>query len=103
LTLLGHRTPQLWIDQAERIEAEYGLIQCVSHPDPGYLGDPGNRARYVEFLRAIADRPRVWKALPREVASWWRERDASVGKAASGTVRIGENPEDVALEPPSDT
>ena len=101
-TLLGHRTPQLWIEQAERIEAEFGLIQCVSHPDPGYLGDPGNRARYVEFLRAIADRPRVWKALPREVASWWRERDASVAEAVSGTVRIGENPDDVVLDPPAD-
>jgi hypothetical protein len=101
-TLLGHRTPQLWIEQAERIEAEYGLIQCVSHPDPGYLGHPGNRARYVEFLRAIADRPQVWKALPREVASWWRERDACVGEPVSGTVRIGESPDDVVLDPPAD-
>jgi hypothetical protein len=102
-TLLGHKTPQLWIEQAARIEAQYGLIQCVSHPDPGYLGDSRNRACYAEFLRAIADRPRVWKALPREVASWWRERDAGIGEPTPGTVRIGENPEDVALEPPSDT
>jgi len=102
-TLLRHKTPQLWIEQAARIEAQYGLIQCVSHPDPGYLGDSRNRARYAEFLRAIADRPQVWKALPREVASWWRERDASLGEPTPGTVRIGENPEDVALEPPSDT
>jgi peptidoglycan/xylan/chitin deacetylase (PgdA/CDA1 family) len=101
-TLLGHRTPQLWIEQAHRIEAEYGLIQCVTHPDPGYLGDPRNRTSYTEFLRAISDRPRVWKALPREVASWWRERDARVGEPMSGTVRIGDNPDDVALDPPAE-
>lgn len=101
-TLLGHKTPQLWIEQAKRIEAEYGLIQCVTHPDPGYLGDPRNRASYAEFLRAIADRPRVWKALPREVASWWRERDVGMAEVTSGTVRIGDDPDDVTLDPPSD-
>ncbi len=100
--LLGHKTPQLWIEQAARIEAEHGLIQCVSHPDPGYLGDLRNRACYVEFLRAVADRPRVWKALPREVASWWRGRDTGAGEPASGTVRIGEDPDDVALDPLAD-
>jgi hypothetical protein len=101
-TLLRHKTPQLWIEQADRIEAEYGLIQCVTHPDPGYLGDPRNRASYAEFLRAIADRPHVWKALPHEVASWWRERDAGVVEAMSGTVRVGDSPDDVTLDPPAD-
>jgi peptidoglycan/xylan/chitin deacetylase (PgdA/CDA1 family) len=100
-TLLRHETPEVWIEQAERIEAEYGLIQCVSHPDPGYLGHPRNRARYAEFLRAMAERPHVWKALPREVASWWRKRDSGVGEPTSATVRIGDDPDEVALVPPA--
>jgi hypothetical protein len=50
----------------------------------------------------MAERPRVWKALPREVASWWRERDARGGEPMSGTVRIGDNPDDVALDPPAE-
>jgi peptidoglycan/xylan/chitin deacetylase (PgdA/CDA1 family) len=101
-TLLRHTTPQLWIDQARRIESEYGLIQCVTHPDPGYIGTPRNRGSYVEFLRAIADRPRVWRALPSEVAAWWRDRDSHIGEARPGTVRIGENPDEVAFDPPAD-
>ncbi len=100
-TLLRHRTPQLWIEQADRIEAEYGLIQAVTHPDPGYLGNPRNRARYIEFLGAIADRPRLWKALPHEVASWWRQRDTGVDELTSGTVRVGGNPDEVEIDPPA--
>ena len=68
LTLLGHRSPALWLQQAEKIEESYGLIQCVSHPDPGYLGDADKRSVYAEFLEGMAERPRVWRALPREVA-----------------------------------
>lgn len=99
-TMLRHKTPRLWIQQAERIEAEYGLVQVVTHPDPGYLGNPDNRARYIDFLRAVADRSSLWKALPREVAAWWRERDAGNG-ALSGTVRIGDSPHEVELDPPA--
>ena len=101
-TLLRHTTPQLWIDQARRIESEYGLIQCVTHPDPGYISTARNRGGYVEFLRAIADRPHVWRALPREVASWWRDRDRDIGEARPGTVRVGENPDEVVFDPPAD-
>jgi peptidoglycan/xylan/chitin deacetylase (PgdA/CDA1 family) len=98
-TLLRHKTPSLWIEQARRIEAENGLVQVVSHPDPGYLGDREKRARYLELLRALAERPALWKALPREVASWWRERDSGAA-AASGTIAIGDTPDEVVLSPP---
>lgn len=99
-TLLGHRTPDLWLEQATRIENEYGLIQCLTHPDPGYLGNVRNRSIYAEFLRAMAERPRVWKALPREIAAWWRTRDLGEAEIEHGVVRVGDAPEDVVLEPP---
>ena len=98
-TLLRHKTPSLWIEQARRIEAEYGLVQVLSHPDPGYLGDREKRARYLELLRALAERPGLWKALPRDAASWWRERDSGAA-AASGTIAIGDTPDEVVLSPP---
>ena len=100
LTLLRHDSPRLWIEQARRIEAEYGLVQVLSHPDPGYLGDREKRARYLELLRALAERPGLWKALPREVASWWRERDSGAA-AASGTIAIGGTRDEVVLSPPA--
>jgi hypothetical protein len=99
-TLLGHRTPSAWLEQATKIEKEHGLIECLTHPDRGYLGNTDNRAIYAEFLRAMAERPRLWKALPREVAAWWRSRDLGEGEIERGVVRIGDVLEEVALEPP---
>lgn len=73
-TLLGHHSPSLWIEQADRIVQEHGLIQVLSHPDHGYLGEAGNRDRYREFLVALSERDEIWKPLPRELAAWWRPR-----------------------------
>ena len=99
-TLLGQRTAELWLEQATAIEEEFGLIHCLSHPDRGYLAEPRNRALYREFLTAMAERHEVWKALPQEVAAWWRQRDVGEVQAGLGTVRIDEGA-DVVLEPPA--
>ena len=101
LTLLDHRSPTLWLDQAAAIEREHGLIQCVSHPDPGYLGDPGKRAIYAEFLQGLAERTELWRALPREVSAWWRRRaEAGIGDAPPGRARLGADGFAV-LDPPA--
>jgi peptidoglycan/xylan/chitin deacetylase (PgdA/CDA1 family) len=73
-TLLEERSVDPWISQVEAIEQRHGLIQCVSHPDPGYLGDADKRALYVELLDALADRTELWRPLPRDVALWWQRR-----------------------------
>jgi hypothetical protein len=75
-TLLRERSPAMWLRQAEALERAGGVVQALTHPDPGYLADPDKRAIYVELLDALADRPGLWKALPRDVAAWWRRRDA---------------------------
>jgi hypothetical protein len=80
LTLLGHRTIDVWRAQLERIEQLNGLIEILTHPDPGYLGDPHKRSLYVEFLDLVRDRPGLWRPLPREVARWWRRRDDGSGE-----------------------
>ena len=93
LTLLGHRSPELWLEQAAAIEREYGLIQCVSHPDPGYLGDADKRAVYAAFLEGLAERHGLWRALPNEAAAWWRRRAASDPTSSGlplGTARLNE-------------
>jgi hypothetical protein len=88
------------LKQATQIQKEYGLIECVTHPDRGYLGNPRKRAIYAEFLRAMAERPHLWKALPRDVAGWWRSRDLGEGEIERGVVRVGDAPEEVVLDPP---
>jgi hypothetical protein len=92
LTLLRHRSPVLWLEQARSIQREHGLIQCVSHPDAGYLGDSDKRAIYSEFLAGLADETDLWRALPREVASWWRRRAGAAGAGeglVEGIARLG--------------
>jgi peptidoglycan/xylan/chitin deacetylase (PgdA/CDA1 family) len=105
LTLLGHRTPTLWIDTAEEVSRRHGLIHCISHPDAGYLGDRDKRAIYAEFLRAMAGRSDVWHALPAEVAAWWRTRTEGIDNhvRAARLVAGGESPLDVQIEVPSPT
>jgi hypothetical protein len=101
-TLLGHRSTSLWQDQVERIERLHGLVELLTHPDPGYLGDRSKRALYVEFLEAIRERQGLWKPLPREVAEWWRQRDARAEGAwpiAVGHAWLDEDAGEVTLEP----
>ena len=63
-TVLQRKSAADWLRQVEAIERRHGLIHCLSHPDPGYLGDQDNRAFYAELLDAVADRPQLWKPLP---------------------------------------
>jgi len=104
LTLLRHRSPELWLRQVARIEADNGLVQSVTHPDPGYLGDLRKRRTYSEFLDAVAGHDHLWKALPREVAAWWRARDAGATldrRIKLGVMRADETSGEVTFEPSS--
>jgi peptidoglycan/xylan/chitin deacetylase (PgdA/CDA1 family) len=103
-TLLRERSVQMWLTLLDAIEARYGLIHCLSHPDPGYLGERENRTLYVEFLDAVGERRHLWRALPRDVASWWRLRETADPADADvelGTMRC--DGQHVSLEPPSTT
>jgi peptidoglycan/xylan/chitin deacetylase (PgdA/CDA1 family) len=101
-TVLQKRSAATWISQVEAIEGRYGLIQCLSHPDPGYLGDPEHRGFYLELLDALAERPQLWKPLPRELVAWWRQRDAGApgDNLSYGTIRRQAGSPFAALEPP---
>jgi peptidoglycan/xylan/chitin deacetylase (PgdA/CDA1 family) len=103
-TLLGHRSPALWLEQADRIVDEHGLIHSLSHPDAGYLGDPGKRNCYREFLIALSERKEIWKPLARDLATWWRLRDtaeADDNGVSRAIIRIGESADEVQLIPPA--
>ena len=67
-TLLGERSSSVWQKQLDGIERLNGLVEVLTHPDPGYLGDHSKRALYAQFLDVLCERPGLWKPLPREAA-----------------------------------
>jgi len=102
-TLLKERDVSVWLRQLDALESSYGLVQCVTHPDPGYLGEPENRSRYDEFLHAVAERPGLWRTLPREVAAWWRRRDAGTirdEESSTGSFARADGGAEVEIRPP---
>jgi peptidoglycan/xylan/chitin deacetylase (PgdA/CDA1 family) len=102
--LMRNRTAAPWITQLKRVKASFGLVQCVSHPDPGYLGDRKKELIYEEFLDALAAEDGLWHALPREVARWWRARAAGRAlpslRLVQGTVIRGPDGVTAHLRPP---
>jgi peptidoglycan/xylan/chitin deacetylase (PgdA/CDA1 family) len=83
-TLLRHRDIEPWLRQVERLRDAAGLIQALTHPDPGYLGERRNQRLYEAFLDRMAEQPDLWNALPRDIARWWRHRDGAETWSAAG-------------------
>ncbi len=60
-----------------------GMALVIVHPD--YIRPGGGRGKesgypieyYEELLQYVKNKDRCWHALPREVAQWWRRREAS--------------------------
>jgi len=73
LTNILRRDPlPIWIAKSQWIAERGGMILTLTHPD--YSGDPAGLARYSELLKRLADLDSAWRALPSEVASWWKRR-----------------------------
>jgi len=72
--ILRRDSIDLWTEKCEWIIANGGLINPIVHPD--YLDTPARLRMYEEFLEYLAAQNDGWFALPREVADWWRTRDA---------------------------
>lgn len=73
--ILNDYSIDLWKKQVDLIRHRNGLMSFLTHPD--YLIAPRARKIYealLSYLRAMVDREKVWTALPRDVAHWWRTR-----------------------------
>jgi hypothetical protein len=49
-----------------------GMILTLTHPD--YSGTQPHLSTYGEFLKRLDGVESAWRALPSEVALWWRQR-----------------------------
>lgn len=73
--LLQESGPGTWLSVLSAIKASHGMACVLAHPDPaeGYMGMPENQLAYEAVLDEVAASD-AWKALPRDVARWWRAR-----------------------------
>src|SRR6202042_1896818 len=73
--ILNQSDETAWVNKTEFLRARGGLALIDTHPD--YLVDATILSAYGKFLDRYASDETAWKALPREVSSWWRRRAAS--------------------------
>jgi peptidoglycan/xylan/chitin deacetylase (PgdA/CDA1 family) len=84
LNLVGRHLSRTWIEKAEWLSSIGAMILVLTHPD--YSAQPPAIDEYEELLKYLSQIERAWRALPSEVAAWWRTRSAirleSNGQAA---------------------
>jgi hypothetical protein len=78
-TILQHADAGLWLRKAGHIRDRGGMVLVLTHPD--YARDQPLADGYVSLLDTFAEDGTAWRALPREVAAWWRSRAASAIRA----------------------
>jgi hypothetical protein len=74
--VLGTYSQELWREQISQIMQQHGLISFIVHPD--YLDTPKAKSAYTTLLSHLSRlraEAGLWTALPREVDSWWRQRN----------------------------
>ena len=72
-----------------RCISQHGLVNVIIHPD--YVSSPDRMELYgqlLAYLRERIDRDHGWQALPRDVASWWKAREALQVAGPNGTAHI---------------
>jgi hypothetical protein len=95
--ILGHRDATLWVEKARILRERGGMAQMVTHPD--YISNPFILDSYRSFLREFAADTSMWKALPREVAAWWRRRGQStLERTGDGWRVVGPAAEEARVE-----
>jgi len=86
--ILRHRDETAWVEKAEFLRAHGGLALIDTHPD--YLIDDRIKDAYRSLLERFATDETAWKALPREVSTWWRRRaDSRIERAGADWIVTG--------------
>lgn len=75
MVTLGVPAYDVWVKKLDLIRSLSGMGMLITHPD--YLDSPQRQNEYRRFCEHVATLSDCWLALPREVASWWRQRHAS--------------------------
>jgi peptidoglycan/xylan/chitin deacetylase (PgdA/CDA1 family) len=80
--LLGRELLPTWTRKARWIASLGGMILTLTHPD--YSGEGVYLEAYEGLLKYLAQIDSAWRALPSQVAQWWRRRAAAELHLAGG-------------------
>jgi peptidoglycan/xylan/chitin deacetylase (PgdA/CDA1 family) len=69
----GERDGRIWQQKLEYVADLSGMALGITHPD--YLDSNDRIDAYRRYLDAGREKGGMWHALPRDVATWWRQRD----------------------------
>lgn len=81
-SILQRPDADLWIQKAKQLRDRHAMVLMLTHPD--YAGDQRLAYGYQKLLKTFKDDETVWHALPKEVADWWRRRNASTIRRNGG-------------------
>lgn len=81
--ILHQRDGAVWMEKTRQLRSRGGLVLALTHPD--YASNPRAVAAWRSLLAEFEGDRTMWQPLPREVASWWRERAASVPVLTGGS------------------
>jgi peptidoglycan/xylan/chitin deacetylase (PgdA/CDA1 family) len=84
--ILGHTDLGVWDQKAGWLERVGGLVLVNVHPD--YMTTDQRLRQYEDFLLRMKQRANMWHALPKEIARWWRDRDASALEIRDGEPEV---------------
>lgn len=73
--ILAYKDISIWKQKIAWIEKMNGMVLVVVHPD--YMFTDTRLGLYEDFLKLLSQKGNFYHALPREVARWWKDRDAS--------------------------
>ena len=73
--ILRHTDETAWVRKMDFLRSRGGMALLDTHPD--YLTSDRIFNAYRRLLEGVAGDESAWKALPRDVSSWWRRRSQS--------------------------
>lgn len=95
--LLRHEDETAWVQKTSFLRSRGAMALINTHPD--YLVDPRIFRAYARWLDRFASDASAWKALPRDVSSWWRRRaDSSLDWDGRDWRIVGPASQDGAIE-----
>ena len=74
-SILQKADSEIWLEKARFLRRRQGMALVLTHPD--YARDKRVTDSYASLLETFEDDDTAWRALPREVSAWWRDRAAS--------------------------